>query len=325
MLQIAPSKTDAERLLLVSPELGEVLAAIIRIGPRRPGDAAAGARLRPLRADAERADALLVPAASRPGAPGVISRTTLRQFLLHVLAVSGLTDASNRPLEFTPHDFRRLFATEALRSGLPPHIAAKILGHADLGTTMGYAAIYPQDVVAHHRALIARRRALRPGEETGTSPPKSGTSSSATSSSARSPSGSAPGTSEPHAPHEHSCVRCPQLRPDPAQEPRLLEIRDNLQARTAEARREGWLGEIAGLEATVRRRAETTSDESDRQPSRCHPPRHARLPLHHRPGQHLTGDTLNRPGKDRFFGRHNQLRSTTAYWVVMTLLSVLFG
>ena|SRR5208283_2464128 len=51
--------------------------------------------------------------------------------------------------------------------------------------------------------------------------------------------------------HEHSCVRCPQLRPDPAQEPRLTEIRDNLQARIAEARREGWLGEIAGLEATL--------------------------------------------------------------------------
>jgi integrase len=26
----------------------------------------------------------------------------------------------------------------SLRSGLPPHIAARILGHADLGTTMGY-------------------------------------------------------------------------------------------------------------------------------------------------------------------------------------------
>ncbi|UJW29872.1 hypothetical protein L3Q67_32250 [Saccharothrix sp. AJ9571] len=29
MLEVAPSKTDAERLLLVSPELGEVLTAII--------------------------------------------------------------------------------------------------------------------------------------------------------------------------------------------------------------------------------------------------------------------------------------------------------
>ncbi|MFI5866354.1 hypothetical protein [Streptomyces sp. NPDC051546] len=30
LLQIAPSKTDAERVLLVSPELADVLAAIIR-------------------------------------------------------------------------------------------------------------------------------------------------------------------------------------------------------------------------------------------------------------------------------------------------------
>jgi hypothetical protein len=30
---------------------------------------------------------------------------------------------------------------------------------------MGYAAIYPEDVVSHHRAFIARRRAERPSEE----------------------------------------------------------------------------------------------------------------------------------------------------------------
>lgn len=50
--------------------------------------------------------------------------------------------------------------------------------------------------------------------------------------------------------HEHSCVRWPQLRPDPAQEPRLTEVRDSIQARIAETRREGWLAEIAGLETT---------------------------------------------------------------------------
>ncbi len=38
MLQIAPSKTDAERLLLVSPELGEVLAEIIHRVRRRRAD-----------------------------------------------------------------------------------------------------------------------------------------------------------------------------------------------------------------------------------------------------------------------------------------------
>ncbi|WP_331747978.1 hypothetical protein [Streptomyces chartreusis] len=37
------------------------------------------------------------------------------------------------------------------------------------------------------------------------------------------------------------------LRPDPTQRPRLVEIRDNLIARVAEAEREGWLGEVEGL------------------------------------------------------------------------------
>lgn len=41
------------------------------------------------------------------------------------------------------------------------------------------------------------------------------------------------------------------MRPDPAQRPRLLEIRDNLHARIAEARREGWLGEVDGLQISL--------------------------------------------------------------------------
>jgi hypothetical protein len=32
-------------------------------------------------------------------------------------------------------------------------------------TTISYAAIYSEDVIAHHRAFIARRRAERPPEE----------------------------------------------------------------------------------------------------------------------------------------------------------------
>jgi hypothetical protein len=30
---------------------------------------------------------------------------------------------------------------------------------------MGYAAIYPEDVISHHRAFVARRQSLRPGGE----------------------------------------------------------------------------------------------------------------------------------------------------------------
>ena len=51
--------------------------------------------------------------------------------------------------------------------------------------------------------------------------------------------------------HEHACVHCPMLRPDPGQRTRLLEIGDNLRARIDEARREGWLGEMSGLEISL--------------------------------------------------------------------------
>lgn len=48
-----------------------------------------------------------------------------------------------------------------------------------------------------------------------------------------------------------ACVRCPLLWPDPNQRHRLLEIRDNLNARIAEAQREGWLGEVEGLQVSL--------------------------------------------------------------------------
>ena len=37
----------------------------------------------------------------------------------------------------------------------------------------------------------------------------------------------------------------------PAQRERLAEIRDNLNARIAEAGREGWLGEVEGLKVSL--------------------------------------------------------------------------
>ena len=47
------------------------------------------------------------------------------------------------------------------------------------------------------------------------------------------------------------CVRCALLWPDPTQRPRLVEIRDNLAARIAEAERECWLGEVEGLRVSL--------------------------------------------------------------------------
>jgi integrase len=163
MLQVAPSKTDAERLLLVSPELAEVLTAVIfRV---RAGNAAL-----PLVSAYDVFEQTWSPpmpflfqrrygSEDRP-----VNRSYIRECMVATSRAAQITIAG-QPLEWRPHDFRRIFVTDALRSGLPPHIAAKICGHTVLDTTMGYAAIYPEDVVSHHRAFIARRRAGRPSEE----------------------------------------------------------------------------------------------------------------------------------------------------------------
>jgi Phage integrase family len=163
MLQVAPSKTDAERLLLVSPELAEVLTAIIfRV---RAGKAAL-----PLVCAYDVFEQTWSPPMpflfqrrygneDRP-----IGRSYIRERMVATSQAAQIA-AAGETLEWRPHDFRRIFVTDALRSGLPPHIAAKICGHALLDTTMGYAAIYPEDVIAHHRAFIARRRTERPSEE----------------------------------------------------------------------------------------------------------------------------------------------------------------
>lgn len=51
--------------------------------------------------------------------------------------------------------------------------------------------------------------------------------------------------------YRNACVRCPLLRVDPAQLPRLKEIHTNLLDRLHEAKEHGWLGEVAEIETTM--------------------------------------------------------------------------
>jgi hypothetical protein len=94
--------------------------------------------------------------------------------------------------------------------------------------------IYPEDVVAHHRDFIARRRALRPAEEYRTLTAEEWDQFLQHFELRRSRSARAPAILALLV-SMSTCVRCPLLRPDPDQMPRLVEIRDNLKARIAEA------------------------------------------------------------------------------------------
>jgi hypothetical protein len=48
-----------------------------------------------------------------------------------------------------------------------------------------------------------------------------------------------------------ACIRCPMLRVDPQQRPRLIAIIRNLGDRITEARMNGWLGEVEGLPVSL--------------------------------------------------------------------------
>src|SRR5205814_1814270 len=110
LLQIAPSKTDTERLLLVSPELADVLATIV-------------ARVR----DADGAIPLVasydgLEKTWRPPLPLLfqhrlahenrpVTRNLVTRLLTEALNDRGPTTVDDQPIRFRSHDFRRIFIT----------------------------------------------------------------------------------------------------------------------------------------------------------------------------------------------------------------------
>ena len=109
--------------------------------------------------------------------------------------------------------------------GMPPHIAQLILGHKDINTTMGYKAVYPEEAINGHRAFIARRRELRPSEEYRTPTDSEWAEFLGHFERRRLALGNCGRAYGTPCIHEHSCIRCPLLRPDPAQRPRLTDPR----------------------------------------------------------------------------------------------------
>ena len=235
LLHIAPSKTDSERVLPVSPELASVLAQIIKrvTGP--------DGRI-PIVARYDATERVWLPPQPHlfqrryGGRPAVFDAGNIRRLLVILANNADLRDIDGQLLRFTPHDFRRIFVTDSVANGLPVHIAQQLLGHLDLNTTRGYLAVYPQQVIDHYRAFIDRRRQRRPADEY------------------RAPTSDEWADFEQHfvlrrvalgtchrpygtpCIHEHACVRCPMLHVEPSRRHRLQEIAVNIDERLDEAR-----------------------------------------------------------------------------------------
>ena len=250
LLQIAPSKTDSERLLVISPELADVLATIIN---RIRGHDGAVTCVTSYDSHERIWNAPMPLLFQRRFGieHRAIPADTIRGWIGRALEGAGITDASGRTLRFTPHDFRRMFITDAIMHGMPPHIAQLVAGHRDINTTMGYKAVYPEEVINGHRAFIARRRALRPSSEYRVPTETEWDEFLGHFERRKVALGTCGRSYATSCIHEHACVRCPLLRPDRAQRGRLIEVRDNLISRIAEARNQGWLGEADGLQISL--------------------------------------------------------------------------
>jgi hypothetical protein len=250
LLQIVPSKTDQERLLVVSPELADVLATIV--GRVRDQDGRV-----PLVVSYDKNERVynapmpLLFQSRKRLEDRPVSETALRQYLDHALEKIGVIGPGGRTLRYTFHDFRRMFITDAILHGMPPHIAQLVAGHRDINTTMGYKAVYPEEVIAGHRAFISRRRALRPSEEYRIPTDEEWEEFLGHFARRKVALGECGRSYATPCIHEHSCLRCPLLRPDPSERSRLVDIRDNLTERIAEAESKGWLGEAEGLRVSL--------------------------------------------------------------------------
>jgi site-specific recombinase XerD len=289
LLQIVPSKSNEERLLLVSPELASVLATIItRLRDSNHGAIPLVARFDPI----ERTLGPELPHLFQRRLRwkrDVITPKMVSDLIGGTVTRSGLTDQAGTPLEFRPHDFRRIFTTEAVAAGLPVHIAARLLGHASVTTVEPYLAVFQEDLIRSYRTFLDTRRATRPAEEY------------------REPTDAEWHEFQQHfltrklelgdcarpygtpCIHEHSCIRCPMLRVDPAQRPRLAAIIKNLAERIGEARANGWLGEVNGLQVSLTKAREKLA-ALDRSQARLRQSRsvHLGIPALPKQGQSIT-------------------------------------
>ncbi|MBC7301260.1 MAG: tyrosine-type recombinase/integrase [Nocardia sp.] len=250
LLVIAPSKSDRERVIPMSAELFHVIAQIVR---RLTADTEA-VHLLPRYDNRERIWSEPMPYLFQRqigSNRSVLSPGTAVGWMVETCAELGKTNPAFADLHFTPHDFRRLFATELANSGLPIHIGAALLGHLNLETFRGYVTVFNEDVIRHYQAHLDKRRQLRPTEEYRNITADEWTDFQEHFDKRKIELG---GCARPYGSgcqHEFACIRCPMLNINPKMLFRLEEIEKDLLDRRARAEREAWLGEIEGIDLTL--------------------------------------------------------------------------
>ncbi|WP_327306049.1 site-specific integrase [Streptomyces sp. NBC_01298] len=250
LLVVAPSKSERERVIPMSAELFHAVAQILRRHTRNGRTIPLVTRYDPHeRTWSERMPFLMQRHLGT--AIGVMSGATVLAMLGRSCKELAETNPAFEDLTFTPHDFRRLFATEVVNGGLPIHIGAALLGHLNLQTTQGYVAVFAEDVVGHYQAFLNHRRSLRPEVEYGEVSPQEWNEFEEHFDKRKVELGNCARPYGTPCQHEHACIRCPMLQMNPKMLPRLAELERDLLLRRKKAEEEQWLGEIDGIDLTL--------------------------------------------------------------------------
>ncbi|WP_218018206.1 tyrosine-type recombinase/integrase [Nocardia shimofusensis] len=250
LLVVSPSKSDRERVIPMSAELFHVIAQVIRRHIREHGTVPVCG----LYDQGERTFAEPLPylfQRLQSGTPRAMSISSARAMVMRAAKALVPTHPEFADIRFSPHDFRRLFATDLVNNGLPIHIGAALLGHLDIQTTRGYVAVFEEDVVRHYQEFLDRRRAQRPAEEYRKPTEDEWAGFEEHFDKRRVELGSCGRPYGTACQHEHACIRCQMLSVNPKMLPRLEEIEEDLLARRQRAITEGWHGEVEGLELTL--------------------------------------------------------------------------
>ncbi|WP_405942920.1 tyrosine-type recombinase/integrase [Streptomyces sp. NBC_00207] len=251
LLVIEPSKTDRERVIPMSAELFHVIASIIRRHGRRGRPIPLVSRYDPH--DKVWSAPMPFLFQRQNGAIGskIFNPGTIQQMISRRCEALAETHPGFRGLKFTPHDFRRIFATELVNSGLPIHIGAALLGHLSIQTTRGYVAVFDEDVIRHYQAHLHQRRQVRPSEEYRDATEQEWTEFEEHFDRRKVELGSCGRPYGTPCQHEHACIRCPMLHVNPKMLARLSELEADLVHRRTQAEAEGWIGEIEGIDLTL--------------------------------------------------------------------------
>ncbi|WP_229783473.1 tyrosine-type recombinase/integrase [Pilimelia anulata] len=250
LLVITPSKTDRERVIPMSADLFHVIASIIRRHTRDGRTIPLVRRFDPH--DKVWSAPLPYLFQRLKGAtPAVIAAGTILLRLRRVCAAIATANPAFKDLRITPHDFRRIFATDLVNSGLPIHIGAALLGHLNIQTTRGYVAVFDEDVVRHFQAHLQQRRHTRPDDEYAPVADTEWAEFEEHFDKRKVELGSCARPYGTGCQHEHACIRCPMLNINPKMIDRLNDIEGDLLVRRSRAETENWLGEIEGIDLTL--------------------------------------------------------------------------